>query len=86
MVLSKKDWEKLYNQDLQDAFLRVANIIDSNLSSRKMTTDTSSLTIYTKYKDELIELIIKEYEKQGWNVKRNKYSDFRESWDYLQFS
>lgn len=81
MVYSKKE----YQDSIKNRFDHFEAIIDRSLKSRGYATVQTS-TIGYDLIDGFIKWVKNKYEPAGWAVKRESFSDCRESWDYVQIS
>jgi hypothetical protein len=80
-AISKKECTSIQNKEddsaLVAAFLRVNELLKRG--SRGVSVKSLNLN------DRQLQKLISTYESQDWTVKRDTYSDFRDSWDTLEF-
>lgn len=88
MVLKKSEWYKKKKLDFTGYIKLVSEFVDKRLINNTMSIATKDVTAFVPYesREEFLVLFIKAYEEAGWIVKRDRYSDCRESWDTLKFS
>ena len=85
MVIKRKDWEEQNSKSYTNELNRVEYYIDDKIKSGSTKIAIDKLNLDYHIKDKIINNIIKIYKEAGWSVKRDSYSDCRESWDNLNF-
>lgn len=86
-AVNKQTCESALNNEIRIAYERLESVINASLMAGTRRFEVSSIP--SKNRQSIIEMIINQYRGAGWQVKRVTGSDcrdYRDSWDYLQFS
>ena len=88
MVLKKSEYKEKTKLNFDALLMLVEGFVDKRLLRGVKSIPVADIKGFVPYEDreEFLAFFIKKYQEAGWTIKRDTYSDFRESWDTLQFS